>query len=111
MEFPFQGAKELGERYYKDFGKYSVFAGATDALCRILFQAIEHAGTLDGAKVRQSVLSNKFDTVMGSVKYDAKGVAIFTSTAHQWWNGRQMTVYPFELAKWKTKLAPPWNER
>ena len=34
MEFPFQGAKELGERYYKDFGIYSVSAGATYALCQ-----------------------------------------------------------------------------
>lgn len=59
----------------------------------------------------RSVLDNKFDTVMGPVEYDDKGVAIFTSTAQQWWNGKHLTVYPFELAKWKTKLAPPWNER
>ena len=93
MDFPFDGAKALGERYYKDFGKYSVSAGALYALCQTLFQAIEKAGTLDGAKVRQAVLSNKFSTVMGPVKYDANGVAIFTSTAHQWWDGKQRTVY------------------
>ena len=111
MDFPFPGAKELGQRYYKDFGKYSVSAGATYGLCQILFKAIEIAGTLDGAKVREAVLANQFETVMGSIKYDANGVAIFTSTAHQWWDGKQRTVYPFELADWKLKLAPPWNER
>jgi branched-chain amino acid transport system substrate-binding protein len=111
MDFPFPGAKELGERYYKDFGKYSVSVGATYALCQILFQAIEHAGTLDGAKVRQAVLFNKFQTVMGPVKYGPNGVALFTSTASQWWDGKQMTVYPFELAKWKIRLAPPWAKR
>jgi branched-chain amino acid transport system substrate-binding protein len=111
MDFPFPGAKELGERYLKDFGKYSVSAGATYGLCQILWQAIEIAGTLDGAKVREAVLANTFDTVMGKVKYGQNGVAIFTSTAHQWWDGKQRTVYPFELADWQLKLAPPWSER
>ena len=111
MDFPYPGSRELGERYYNKFGKYSVSVGATYALCQTLFQAIEIAGTLDGAKVRQAVLSNNFNTVMGPVKYDNNGVAIFTSTASQWWNGKQEMVYPFDLAKMKTKLAPPWEDR
>ena len=111
MDFPYPGSKELGERYYNKFGKYSVSVGATYALCQTLFQAIEIAGTLDGAKVRQAVLSSNFNTVMGPVKYDNNGVAIFTSTASQWWNGKQEMVYPFDLAKMKTKPAPPWEDR
>lgn len=111
MDFPFPGAKELGERYYKNFEKYSVSAGATYALCQILFQAIEKAGTLDGAKVREAVLANTFETVMGPVKYGSNGVAVFRSTASQWWDGKQQMVYPFDLAKWKIKLAPAWEER
>ncbi|MEW6663825.1 MAG: amino acid ABC transporter substrate-binding protein [Thermodesulfobacteriota bacterium] len=111
MDFPFPGAKGLGERYFKDFNKYSVSVGAIYALCQILFQAIEKAGTLDGAKVRQAVLDNTFETVMGRVKYGPNGVALFTSTASQWSKGKQMTVYPFDLAKWKVKLAQPWEKR
>jgi branched-chain amino acid transport system substrate-binding protein len=111
MDFPYPGAKELGERYHKDFGKYSVSVGATYALCQSLFQAIEKAGTLDGAKVREAVLGHTFETMMGPVKYDPQGVAVFTSTASQWWDGKQMTVYPFDVANWELKLAPPWNER
>jgi branched-chain amino acid transport system substrate-binding protein len=110
-EFPYSGSKELGERYHKEFDKYSVSIGATYGLCQILFKAIEIAGTLDGAKVRDAVLSNKFDTVMGPVKYGSNGVAIFTSTASQWWDGKQQMVYPFDLANHKTKLAPPWDKR
>jgi hypothetical protein len=49
--------------------------------------------------------------MMGKVKYDKNGVATFVSTASQWWDGKQMTVYPFELTKYKIKLAPPWKER
>jgi branched-chain amino acid transport system substrate-binding protein len=111
MDMPFKGAKELGERYYKAFEKYSVSVGATYALCQILWQAIENAGNLDGAKVRQAVLDGKFETVMGPVKYEENGVALFTSTASQWWDGKQQMVYPFEYSKWELKLAPPWNER
>jgi len=111
MDFPYPGAKELGERYFKDFEKYSVSVGATYALCQILFQAIEQAGTVDGAKVREAVLAGSFETVMGPVKYGPNGVAVFRSTASQWSDGRQMTVYPFDLAKQKIKLAPAWGER
>ena len=111
MDFPFPGAREIGERYYDHFKKYSVSVGAIYALCEILWQAIEKAGTLDSTKVRQAVLDNEFETVNGKVKYDKDGVAIFTSTASQWWNGKQMTVYPFNWSKYKIKLAPPWNKR
>jgi len=111
MDFPFPGARQIGERYYDHFKKYSVSVGAIYALCEILWQAIEKAGTLDSAKVRQAVLDNEFETVNGKVKYDKDGVAVFTSTASQWWNGKQMTVYPFDWSKYKTKLAPPWNKR
>ena len=111
MDFPFPGAKELGERYYEHFKKYSVSVGALYGLCQILWQAIEKAGTLDSAKVRQAVLDNEFETVMGKAKYDKDGVAVFTSTASQWWNGKQMTVYPFKWTDYKIKLAPPWNKR
>ncbi len=111
MDFPFPGARQLGERYYEKFKKYSVSVGATYGLCQILWQAIEKAGTLDSAKVRQAVLDNEFQTVMGKVKYDANGVATFVSTANQWWDGKQMTVYPFNWTKYKIKMAPPWDKR
>jgi branched-chain amino acid transport system substrate-binding protein len=111
MDFPFPGARQLGERYYEKFKKYSVSVGATYGLCQILWQAIEKAGTLDSAKVRKAVLDNEFQTVMGKVKYDANGVATFVSTAHQWWDGKQMTVYPFKSTKYTIKMAPPWDNR
>jgi branched-chain amino acid transport system substrate-binding protein len=33
MDFPYPGARELGERYYQKFNKYSVSVGALYALC------------------------------------------------------------------------------
>jgi branched-chain amino acid transport system substrate-binding protein len=111
MDYPFPGAKELGERYYKDHGKYSVSVGEFYALCQILFQAIEKAGSLDGQKIRQAVLDNQFDTMMGKVDYDEKGVAVFIQAAFQWINGKQQLIYPFEYATTKAKPAPPWDKR
>ena len=84
-DYPFPGSKELGERYYKKYNKDSVGVGMMYALCQILFQAIEKAGTLDGAKVRQAILDNEFNTTMGKVKYDEKAIALFPLPYFQWW--------------------------
>jgi branched-chain amino acid transport system substrate-binding protein len=110
-DFPFPGSKELGERYYKKYNKDSVSVGMMYALCQILFQAIEKAGTLDTAKVRQAILDNEFNTTMGKVKYDEKGIALFPLPYFQWWQGKQELVYPFDLTKYKVKPAPPWDKR
>jgi branched-chain amino acid transport system substrate-binding protein len=109
MDFPYPGAKELGKRYHSHFGNYSVSVGTYYALAQILLQAIEKAGTLDGAEVRQAVLDNQFQTVRGPVKYKKNGIASFSSIACQWWNGKQELVYPTALAYWRTKLAPDWD--
>ncbi len=111
MDFPFPGARELGERHRKRFGQSSVTIGCTYALAQILWQAIEKAGTLDSRKVRQAVLNSRFETVMGPVKYQHNGVAIFVNTASQWMNGKQELVYPFKWARATVKPAPPWGDR
>jgi branched-chain amino acid transport system substrate-binding protein len=111
MDYPFEGAKELGERYYKETGKYSVAIGMYYALCQTLWQAIEKAGTLDDLKVRQAVLDNEFSTVNGKVKYDNKGVALFPPADFQWWHGKQLVIFPFELTEHKLRQAPPWDKR
>ncbi len=111
MDIPFPGAKRLGESFHKEFGKYSVGVGLYYALCQILWQAVEKAGTLDSEKVRKTVINNKFTTVMGEVDYDEKGVAVFPLTVQQWWNGKQHIVYPFEYSNYKIKIAPTWKKR
>ena len=111
MDSGFPGAKELGERYYKDYGQYSVSVGFYYALPQILFKAIEIAGTLDDAKVRQAVLDNEFMAANGPVDYDEKGVAFFPLKNFQWRNGRQIIIYPPELTKEKVQLIVPWDKR
>jgi branched-chain amino acid transport system substrate-binding protein len=110
-DYPFKGAKELGKRYYKEFGTHSVSVGTYYALCQILWEAIEKAGTLDPANVRQAVLNNEFETVNGTAKYDERAVALYSPADFQWRKGKQQNIYPFEFAKYKVKVMPPWDER
>ncbi len=111
MDYPFPGAKELGERYYNEHKEYSVGAGMYYALCQSLWQAIEKAGTLDGAHVRQAVLKNRFETVNGNVEYNEKGVALYPAANFQWRNGKQTVIYPFDLAPAKAEPMLAWNRK
>jgi branched-chain amino acid transport system substrate-binding protein len=110
-DYPYEGANVLGESFYRTFNEHSVTVGLSYAIAQILTQAVEKAGSTDGAKVRTAVLNNTFDTVMGTVKYAPNGYASFPTIAAQWWDGKQMLVFPSEHAKWTVKLAPPWNNR
>ncbi|MBN2040718.1 MAG: amino acid ABC transporter substrate-binding protein [Spirochaetes bacterium] len=110
-DYPFKGAKEIGQRFFDKYEKHSTSVGLYYALCQILFQAIEKAGSTDPVKVRQAITDNEFNTVNGKVKYDGRGVALYTSGNFQWMNGKQQNIYPFNLAKYKIKAAPPWKKR
>jgi branched-chain amino acid transport system substrate-binding protein len=89
MDYPYKGAKELGEAYVKDHGRRALGIGLYYAVAQILWAAIEKAGTLDSLKVRQAVLNNEFYTVMGKVKYDNRGIATFLLADFQWRNGKR----------------------
>jgi len=111
-DFPYPKSKELGKKYYETYKKGSVSIGMFYALCQTLFAAIEKAGTLDGAKVREAVLTHEFKgTAMGDIKYNPDGTALLKITANQWWDGELMLVYPFIEGGWKLKLATPWDKR
>jgi branched-chain amino acid transport system substrate-binding protein len=101
------GSKDLGQRFRKQFGKDSTTAGHHYANVQILAQAIEKAGSLDSAKVRDAVFGGEFkDTLIGDVKFDAKGLAATTNNALQWWKGERMPVYPPVPSMWKLKMMP-----
>ena len=101
------GSKELGQRFKKQFGKDSVNVGHHYANPQILAMAIEKAGSLDSAKVRDVVFGGEFkDTVIGDVKFDAKGLAVTDSIALQWWKGERMPVWPPVKSIWKLKMIP-----
>lgn len=112
-DLPNPGAKELGTRFAKEFGKHSVSIGLYYATCQILWEAIEKAGTLDSADIKAAVLNNVFKgTVMGDIDYDNKtGIAIHKLAAFQWHEGYQQICFPAVEGGWKTKAIQPWNAR
>ena len=111
MDYDFPGAKELGERYYNTFKKYSVSAGYYYATADVLWQAIEKAGTLDDLKVRDAVLKYEYMSTNGPVKYNEEGMALFPLGDLQWRNGKQVLLYPLDRAKVKGVPMKPWDAR
>jgi branched-chain amino acid transport system substrate-binding protein len=101
------GAQKLQKAFIKAFGYDSVSVGLSYSNVQVLAQAIEKAGSLEAAKVRDVVFGGEFKgTTMGDVKYDERGIANFEFLALQWWDGERMPVYPHSPDIWKLKLKP-----
>ena len=110
--FPYPKAQELGKRFYGAFQRQSTTAGLWYANAQVLLQAVERAGTLDSAKVREAVVNQEFKgTTMGDVKYGPEGAATFNQTASQWIDGQLQLVFPPVQGSAKAQPAPPWNKR
>lgn len=111
-DYPYPGARELGERYEKEFKKQSVSIGMFYANAQVLLQAIEKTGSLDPKTIRAAIAGKEFkNTVQGDVKFDPSGLALISSSANQWFKGRLNLVYPPVKGGWQLKMAPPWNQR
>lgn len=112
QDLPHPGAKDLGERYLKQFKKQSVSVGMFYANAQVLLMAIEKTGSLNPKTVRDAVAGHEFrGTVQGDLKFNASGLALTTSTAIQWWDGQLKLVYPPAKEGWALKLAPGWDKR
>ena len=110
--FPYPKAQELGKRFSDKFQRQSTTAGLWYATAQTLFQAIERAGTLDSAKVREAVVNHEFKgTTMGDVKYGPDGAATFNQTASQWIDGQLKLIYPTVKGSSKVQPAPAWDKR
>ncbi|MFH1647662.1 MAG: amino acid ABC transporter substrate-binding protein [Chloroflexota bacterium] len=110
---PFPGAKELGQKFKDTHGGLdSVSIGLPYASLQVLAMAIERAGSLDPAAVRDQVWGGTFKgTVNGDVTYNAEGLSFSPSLALQWWQGQRMPIWPAGLSDWQLKWMPPWNQR
>lgn len=109
--YPFPGCKELAERYKAQFGKDSVSVGAFYGVAQTLLSGIAQAETLAPMDVRQAVIDNEHDTVLGKIKYAPDGGAIYPSPAFQWIDGVQINIWPQDLAVGKLQWMKPWQDR
>lgn len=108
---PYPRCEELGERFKATFGMDSVNIGLFYANPMVLAQAIEQAGSLDGAKVRDVVFSGQFTavgTTMGDLDFSDKGLCLTPILALQWMDGQRLPVLP---KVYDLEWMPPWEER
>lgn len=95
-QLPFKGSRELGEAFYEQFGKYSLSAGMFYAAVETLYLSIRECASLDSAKIRKTVVSMSFDTIMGPVSYDSRGLALLQPMAVEFIDNKPRLLYPLE---------------
>jgi branched-chain amino acid transport system substrate-binding protein len=81
------------------------------AMVKVFAQAIRQAGSLDQAKIRDAMKGLSVDTVAGHFKVNKTGLQVgYSSYVLQWQNGRQVLVYPADVANAPPQLPhPPWS--
>ncbi len=85
--------------------------GCAYAAVQILAKAIEMAGTLDREKLRDTIGKVEMMTVRGPIKFRENGSAIIKYGFRQWQDGRNIQIWPKDIAVGELKLAPPWDKR
>jgi branched-chain amino acid transport system substrate-binding protein len=111
---PNPGNQEFVTAYEKEFNRAPAVQSANAyAGCQLFGEAVRRAGSLDSDKLREVLLALKTKTVLGDFAVDERGF----QTGHkaitiQWQDGKQVVVWPDELASGKPRYpTPPWSER
>ena len=106
-------SKDIAERFSAEFkGATSVTIGNFYSIVEALAQAIEKAGSIDSAKVRDVFYSGTFvakNTTNGDLKFNNMGLYEIPPVALQWMGGKRMAVLP--TGTWTLKWMPPWDQR
>ncbi len=107
------GVAELNEKYEADFGRPAdLLTGPAYTCVQIAADAIERAGTLDRAAIRDAMAATDMMTVMGPVTFNEDGTANVWNPLIQWQNGKLELVYPTDQASAEFAYpAPPYDER
>ncbi len=111
---PYPGAREFVEAYEKEFGRPPSYHSASAyAGCQLLVDAAARAGTLDADKLRAELLKLRTRTMFGDYAVDERGFQIgHKMVTIQWQDGKQVVVWPDEVAAGKPRFpTPPWQRR
>jgi len=82
-------------------------SGALIRPSRFWPKAIEMAGTLDRETLRNTIGKVDMMTVRGPVKFNPNGSGVIVYGFRQWQNGKNVQVWPKEVASGSLRLAPP----
>ncbi len=89
----------MSKKFYEDFKRtYNVepeYHSAGGYACgQVLHQAVEATGGLDNEAIRQALLKNTFETVLGPLAFGEDGLPRATFPVAQWQDGKAELVYP-----------------
>ncbi|HEU5322232.1 MAG TPA: amino acid ABC transporter substrate-binding protein [Methylomirabilota bacterium] len=114
-ELPHPGSRQFYEAYRREFpgADYSYHSAAGYAGCQLLAEAIRRTGSLDGDKLRDTLLKLEMKTVLGTYKVDPDGYQVgMVSALFQWQDGKKVIVWPDEYATGQPRFpTPPWTQR
>jgi branched-chain amino acid transport system substrate-binding protein len=111
---PYPGNDRVVKDYmakYPDVKTIGIPVGCAYASIQILANAIERAGTLDREKLREAIAVTNMMTVRGPIRFKENGTAIIRYGFRQWLNGKNLQIWPKEVAVGELRLAPPWDKR
>jgi branched-chain amino acid transport system substrate-binding protein len=109
----YPGVAELNARHQARFGRPAdVTSGPAYACVQIVANAIERAGRLEPAAIRDAIAATNMMTVVGPVRFRADGTGVVQFVLNQWQNGRQVRVWPQGPGASPFQYpAPPWRGR
>ncbi len=111
----YPGALEFVGAHRKEFpgADLSYHSAGGYGGCEIFVEAIRRAGSLDGERIRDTILKMETHTVYGAFKVDQDGFQIaHKMVTFQWQDGKKAIVWPDDLAPGKPRFpTPPWSRR
>jgi branched-chain amino acid transport system substrate-binding protein len=111
---PYPGNQEFVTAYEQEFNRAPVVQSANGyAGCQLFVEAVRQVGSLDSDKLREALLKLRTKTVLGDFAIDERGFQIgHKAIAIQWQDGKQVVVWPDEVASGKPRFpTPPWGQR
>lgn len=108
----FGDAAQFAAEYKAKFGydpDYHAASGAADV--QTFVEAIEKAGTLDPAKVRDAIAGISFDSLYAKVKYGENGQIVLPQVVVQIQDGNMVPVYATDFMTKPMYPVPAWDKR
>ena len=111
--FKAPGVAELNAKHQQRVGRPAdVITGPSYACVQIVAAAIERAGKVDPAAIRDAMAQTNMQTVVGPVRFRPDGTGIQPFVVVQWQGGTQKMVWPKEMGASEFLYpAKPWRER
>jgi len=110
----YPGNREFVAAYEKEFNRApAVQSAGAYAGCQLLAEMVRRTRSLDSDKLPEALLTLRTKTVVGDFAVDERGFQIaHKAITIQWQDGKQVVVWPDELASGKVRFpTPPWSGR